>query len=145
MTAALAFDTLQYSKRLQQAGVAAPLADAQAEALAQVLTTGMDALATRADLEKVTLATRADLERVTQTTRADLERVSLAARTDLERVETSLKGDIHALENRLISTEGQLRSEFRSELRLLEQRMTIKLGSMLVVAVGVMAVLDKLL
>lgn len=59
MTAALAFDTLQYSKRLQQAGVAAPLADAQAEALAQVLTTGMDALATRADLEKVTLATRA--------------------------------------------------------------------------------------
>ncbi|MDH2240091.1 CCDC90 family protein [Pigmentiphaga sp. GD03639] len=123
MTAALAFDTLQYSKRLQQAGVAAPVADAQAEALAQVLTTGMDALATR----------------------ADLERVSLAARTDLERVETSLKGDIHALENRLISTEGQLRSEFRSELRLLEQRMTIKLGSMLVVAVGVMAVLDKLL
>lgn len=86
-----------------------------------------------------------DLEQVTQTTRADLERVSLAARTDLERVETSLKGDIHALENRLISTEGQLRSEFRSELRLLEQRMTIKLGSMLVVAVGVMAVLDKLL
>jgi len=123
MTAALAFDTLQYSKRLQQAGVAAPVADAQAEVLAQVLTTGMDALATR----------------------ADLERVSLAARTDLERVETSLKGDIHALENRLISTEGQLRSEFRSELRLLEQRMTIKLGSMLVVAVGVMAVLDKLL
>ena len=145
MTAALAFDTLQYSKRLQQAGVAAPMADAQAEALAQVLSTGMGGLATRADLEQVSLATRADLERVSLATRTDLERVSLAARTDLERVEAGLKGDIQALEKRLISTESQLRSEFRSELRLLEQRMTIKLGSMLVVAVGVMAVIDKLL
>jgi len=121
------------------------MADAQAEALAQVLSTGMGGLATRADLEQVSLATRADLERVSLATRTDLERVSLAARTDLERAEAGLKGDIQALEKRLISTESQLRSEFRSELRLLEQRMTIKLGSMLFVAVGVMAVIDKLL
>ncbi|VCU70588.1 hypothetical protein PIGHUM_02664 [Pigmentiphaga humi] len=90
MTAALTFDTLQYSKRLQQAGMAAPLAEAQAEALAHVLGASTGDLLTHADGE---------------------------------RIEASLKG----------------------ELRLLEQRMTIKLGSLLVVAVGVMAVLDKLL
>lgn len=101
MTAALTFDTLQYSKRLQQAGMAAPLAEAQAEALAQVLVTSTADLMTRADGE---------------------------------RIEAELKG-----------VEQALRTELRTELRLLEQRMTIKLGSLLAVAVGAMAMLDKLI
>jgi hypothetical protein len=82
----LAFDTLKFARRLQAAGMDARLAEEQAEALAEVLESNLQELATKADI-------------------ADL----------------------------------------RKEMLLLEQRLIIKLGSMLVVAVGVVAALVKLL
>ena len=48
----------------------------------------------------------------------------------------------------LLTLEAGLRSELqevRSEMRALEQRMTIKLGGLLVIGLGLMTALDKLL
>ncbi len=72
-----------------------------------------------------TLATKADLEVL----RGDLEKTETALRGDLEKTETALRGDIKAV---------------RSEMRELEQRMTIRLGAMMVGAVALIVALIKL-
>jgi hypothetical protein len=58
----------------------------------------------------------------------------LATKLDLEHLRTALKDQIDAL-----------RTAMRAALRLLEQRMAITLGSMLVVAMGATAAVVKLL
>ena len=80
------FDTLKYANRLKGSGMAPDQAEAQAEALAEVLEVNLKELATKGDLMQI-----------------------------------------------------------RQELIQLEQRMTIKLGTMLTVAVGATVALIKLL
>ena len=88
--ATIAFDTLKYSKRLKDAGVPDKQAEAEAEALAEVLEVNLKDLATKEDLK--------------------------------------------VLEERL-----------GDKITMLEQRMTIKLGALMVFAVGAVATLVKLL
>jgi len=95
--ATIAFDTLKFSNRLKAAGVPDKQAEAEAEALAEVLEVNLKELATKEDV--------------------------LLVRKDLEGLET----------------------RFNDKLTMLEQRMTIKLGGLIVVAVGGVATLVKLL
>ncbi|RIQ64359.1 DUF1640 domain-containing protein [Bordetella avium] len=60
--------------------------------------------------------------------------MAAAVRDSHEGAELATKGDLRELDTGL-----------RHEIKLLEQRMTIKLGSMLVIAVGVFAAIVKLL
>ncbi len=79
----IAFDTLKYAKRLKDSGVPDKQAEAEAEALAEVLEVNLKDLATKEDL--------------------------------------------------------------RRDLREMEQRMTIKLGGMMMAAIAIVATLVKLL
>jgi len=97
----IAFDTLKYSKRLKDAGVPDKQAEAEAEALAEVLEVNLKELATKADL--------------------------LAVKTDLTR-ELTREAD-----------------SLRRDMREMEQRMTIKLGGMMMAAIAIVATLVKLL
>ena len=54
----------------------------------------------------------------------------LATKSDLKEVESALRGEISGL---------------RGEMQVMEQRMTIKLGSMMMIGVGIIVALDKLL
>ena len=87
---AITFDTLKYANHLKQAGVESVQAEAQAEALSEVLEVSLTELASKADI--------------------------LALKTEL-----------------------------KADMLLLEQRMTIKLGTLMVLAIGVVAALVKLL
>ena len=60
----ITFDTLAYVKTLREAGVPEPQAEAQASALAAVLKTGTDELATKHDLRELVVATKQDLDAV---------------------------------------------------------------------------------
>lgn len=93
----ITFDTLAHAKRLRDAGISEPQAEAQAAARADVLKGGSAELVTKQDLD--------------------------AAVTDLRQEIALLKRDMQAMELRL----------------------TIKLGAMLVVAIGAVATLVKLL
>ncbi|MEO5327303.1 MAG: CCDC90 family protein [Magnetococcus sp. THC-1_WYH] len=116
----LMFDSLAYAKRLKAAGVP----DAQAEIQAEIIVEWMeDRLATKLELEHV----RADLKRDIESVRADLKR-------DIESVRAELKRDIESV-----------RADLKRDIKELEQRMVIKLGSLMFVAVGAMAALVKLL
>ena len=59
---------------------------------------------------------------------------SLATRMDLEKTETALRSDLEKMETAL-----------RSDLEKLEQRMTIRLGGMMAVGLGIVVALIKLL
>ena len=99
--ATIAFDTLKYSKRLKDAGVPDKQAEAEAEALAEVLEVNLK---------------------------------DLASRDDLKALEERLSIKITGSEERL-----------SDKINMLEQRMTIKLGGLMVIAVGAVATLIKLL
>jgi hypothetical protein len=87
---AITFDTLKYANTLKKAGVSPEQAEAQAEALSDVLELNLKELATKADIAMLN----------------------------------------HEMDARFVQ---------------LEQRMTIKLGTMLTISVGAIVALTKLL
>jgi hypothetical protein len=94
--ATIAFDTLKYSKRLKDAGVPDKQAEAEAEALAEVLEVKLKDLATKEDV--------------------------LVVKLELKMME----------------------ERYGDKITMLEQRMTIKLGGMMVASIAIVATLVKL-
>lgn len=127
---AVAFDTLKFAKRLKEAGFTEQQAEALAEAEAELFETH---LATKQDI--------AELKRDIEELRAELKQDIASLDHRIEEVRAELKRDIAGLDHRI---EG-VRAELKRDLRDLEYRMVIKLGAMLVVAVGAVAALVKLL
>ncbi len=113
---ALAFDTLKFSKKL----VAAGFTEKQAEALAD---------------EQRSLITNE------LATKRDLKELEVALKRDMKELEAGLKRDITDIRRDMKEMETRLMRDIRES----EQRTIIKLGSMMVVAVGVVAALVKLL
>ena len=112
----VAFDTLRAARKLRDEG---GFDEKQAAILVDTFAEGMgETLATKADLEKTEASLRADLEKTEASLRGDLETL----RSDLGKTETALRG----------------------EMRELEQRMTIRLGAMMVGAVALIVALIKL-
>ncbi len=101
------FNTLHYANAMKLAGMAPKLAEAQADALSELIE---DSFATKNDVGLV----KQDVAFVKQ---------DLAA----------VKQDLHIAVK-----------ELRAEMKELEYRLTLKLGSMMVVAVTVVAALVKL-
>jgi predicted phage-related endonuclease len=122
--ATLAFDTHAFVKELTQAG----MPEAQAEVLARSQATLID--------EK--LATKQGLKELEVLLRRDLKDLEALLRRDLKDLEVRLTRDMKELEVRLTRDMKEL------ELRL-KHDLTLRLGSMMVVAVGVVAALVKLL
>jgi hypothetical protein len=127
---ALTFDTLKFARRLKEAGMDPHLAEEQAEALAEVLAAKFDTLVEKRDLAEL----RQELLREIASLRQEMESANAALRKDMEASDAALRQE---MENGFAA--------IRKEMQLLEQRLIIKLGAMLVVATGVLATLMKLL
>ena len=69
----------------------------------------------------------------------------LATKEDLKALEDWLGNKITVLESRLDNKINTLEERLGDKITMLEQRMTIKLGALMVVAVGAVATLVKLL
>ncbi|MGQ0591443.1 MAG: coiled-coil domain-containing protein [Gammaproteobacteria bacterium] len=120
---AIAFDTLKFAKRLKEAG----FTEQQAEALA----------AAEAEFIEQNLATKRDIADI----KRDIKELEVTLRNDLKQLEVTLRNEIKQLDVKI----EQVRSDVARDLKDLEYRMTIKLGTMMVVAVAAMATLVKLL
>ena len=83
--------------------------------------------ATKRDLKELALAMKRDLEELSTATKRDLKELALAMKRDLEELSIATKRDLKELELRLTHS------------------LTLRLGSMLVAAIGVMAVLSRYL
>ena len=112
---AYTFDSLGYAKRLRDRGVPNDQAEAHAEAVRDFI---MPEIATKADV----LAIKTDLL-------ATEQRLQTEFRTRITALETKLDSSITALGTRIDTLNLQL---------------TIRLGAMIVVAIGVLATILKL-
>lgn len=113
--AAVPFDTLKLARRLEAAGFPGRQAGDTAEALADAMS-GAE------------LATKSDLALV----RADVDALRTVLKAEIASVRTELKADIAAL-----------RIELKADIELVRRDLTIRLGSMMVVAVGVIIAVLK--
>jgi hypothetical protein len=112
------FDSLGYAKRLRDGGVPREQAEAHAEAAR--------------DFIMVELATKADL---------------LGLKTELGGRITELRASVTELEGKLGGRITELQADFRelrSTVETLSLRLTVRLGAMLVVAIGALAAILKL-
>jgi hypothetical protein len=116
-------DTLSYANRLKAAGMASALAEEQAMVMSEVLDSNVSQLATRTELQST----------------------EKALRGEIQAVETALRGEIQSVEKNLKTDIKNLDHNLRQELLLLEQRMVIKLGGMMVLSLGLLTTLVKLI
>ena len=135
----MSFDTLRAANRLRdEAGFnevqATVLVDTFAAGFAERFPTKRDLkgveTALRGDMEKMETSLRGDMEKMETSLRAEVKRVE----TSLEKVETSLRGEIETLA-----------TSVRTDMRDLEHRMTIRLGGLMVLGMGVLLTLQRLL
>jgi outer membrane murein-binding lipoprotein Lpp len=141
-------DTLQTARRLKEAGFDEP----QAEALTGLLRDAQEAdqaqLATKADLgaidakiESAIVDLDAKIDRVAADLNAKIDRVAADLNAKIDKVATDLNAKIDKLDAKIDRVAAELRAEFsliRSEMEVLRRDLTIRLGSMIVVATGVL-------
>ncbi|HUC71401.1 MAG TPA: hypothetical protein VMS01_09440 [Stellaceae bacterium] len=116
-------DTLQTAKRLKEAGFDEPQAEALTGLLRDVQEAEQGQLATKADLGRVAADLDGKIERVAADLDAKIERVAAELDAKIERVAAELRAEFALI---------------RSEMEVLRRDLTIRLGSMIVVATGVL-------
>jgi len=120
----IAFDTLEYARRLRQIG----FDEKQAEGMTQALATAMtDTLATKQDLSELQVLLKADIRDVQRLLKADIREVQLLLQAEIREVHLRVKADMAELEARL------------------ESRLTLRLGGLMVAGIGIVSALVKLL
>ena len=117
------FDSLTYANRLKAAGMDGGLAEVQASALTEVIQDHFHSLSTKQEVQQLTLDLRKEIQLQGQDLRKDMQLQGQELRKDMQ----------------------LLRLEVQKDMQLLEQRMVIKLGSLMVLAVGVVATVVKLI
>ncbi len=118
----MVIDTLQFSKRMQNAGLNQKIAEELAEAIKDSTSISTENIATKQDL----LAAQKDIEVINK---------------DIKAVETNLRKEINV-------TETNLRQEInivRQEIKMSEQRMIIKIGAMITMSIAVIAWLNTVI
>ena len=129
----LAFDTHAVVKRLTQAGMDEQQAEALVECQAQLIN---DSLATKQDIEEV----KRDIEALRLATKQDIEEV----KRDIEEVKLDIqevKKDIEALR---LETKKDI-ATLKTDMQKMELRLTLRLGSVIVITMGVFATLVNFL
>ena len=124
------FDTHAFVKSLTGAGMpedqAEILANGQADLYERLVTKEYFQFTLKHELEKLRAELKHDIDKV---------------QANLEQVKAELKNDIAKVQANLEIT----RTELKRDIKEMEQKLTIKLGALLVIGVTVMTVLDKLL
>lgn len=127
----LQFDTLSFAKRLIEAGERPEVAEAHAFTLKDFV---MDNLATKTDLKAAETALRSDLAATEGRLRSELQSTAASIRSDMKAIETRLDGKIDTRVDLL-----------HKDIEAMGLKLSVRMGGMLVVAVGVLATLNKLL
>ena len=117
------FDSLTYANRLKAAGMDGGLAEVQASALTEVIQDHFHSLSTKQEVQQLSLDLRKEMQLQVQDLRKDMQLQGQELRKDMQ----------------------LLRLEVQKDMQLLEQRMVIKLGSLMVLAIGVVATVVKLI
>ena len=125
------FDTHAFVKELTQAGMPEEQAEVLAQSQAALIA---EKLATKQDLKELEVGLKRYMKEMETRLKHDIKKLE----RDMKEMEMGLKRDMKEMETRLTRDLKEM------ELRL-KHDMTVRLGSMMVVAIGVVAALVKLL
>jgi SMC interacting uncharacterized protein involved in chromosome segregation len=148
---AVPFNTLALARALRDKAHMTPeqaegVSDALAEAFQDDIATKNDIANLRsavsadiselkADINELRVTTKADINELRSELKADINELRATTKASIDELRATTKADI----NELRATTRADINELRSEIKQLELRMTVKLGGMLVVTVGVLA------
>ena len=123
--------------------------ETQAQTLIETLSESGNSLATKADIAD--MATKADLQAV----RADMQALEQALKADIQALEQNTKADLRELELRVDARFDAVDARFGAvdarfdavdaQFDSVEQRMTIRLGAMLIAAVALIVTIQGVL
>ena len=129
---AVPFDTLKLARRLESAGFPPQQAGDTAEALAEAMSGAQ--LATSADIASV----RTEVTTQGSELRTEIRTQGSQLRAEIAAQGSELRAEIAALRSEFRAETAALRAELKAEIELLRRDLTIRLGSMIVVAVGIL-------
>jgi hypothetical protein len=132
----VSFDTLSFAKRLTEAGEKPAVAEAHAMALKEFV---MDTIATKADIQALGRSLGEEIQDV----RDEIADVRVEVRGEFAKVRSEISG----LTERF-ATKDELRHEvglLRKDIDAMGLKLTVRMGGMLAVAVGVVATLSKVI
>ena len=112
----MAFDTLTYAKKLQEAGFTSQQAEAQANALRGIV--------------EENLASKRDIEELRKSSKQDIEGLRTSTKHDLKELEARLEYKIELV---------------RRDIKEMESHIVIRLGALVVATATVLGVFMKLL
>ena len=146
------FDTHAFVKRLTRAGMpedqAEVLANGQSDLYGRLVTKEYFQFTLNHELDKLRAELKNDIEKLRaelkhdiDKVQANLEQVKAELKHDIETLRVELKNDIDKVQANLEIT----RTELKRDIKEMEQKLTIKLGALLVIGITVMTLLDKLL
>ena len=149
-----AFDTHAFVKRLTQAGMpedqAEVLANGQSDLYERLVTKEYFQFTLNHELEKLRAELKHDIEKVQanlEQVKANLEQVKAELKRDIEKLRAELKLDIEKLRADLEQKFNQQEAAIRKQeaaIKEMEHKLTIKLGSIVVIGITVLSLLDKL-
>jgi len=137
MIIVFAFDTLGYTKRLRDAGIPGNHAETHAEAARDFI---MAELVTKPDL----FAFKSDLTADIHAVRAELRTVRADLTADLRGVEADLKSEISSVRTGLKAEILSMRSDLQAAIDKSALQMTLRLGGLVTVGVGLLAALQRM-
>ena len=132
----IAFDTHAFVKRLTQSGMDEQQAEALAECQTQLIN---DSLATKLDIEEVKKEI-AEVKREVAEVKREVEELKKEV-AEVKREVAELKKEIEILR---LETKESI-EKIKIDMHKMELRLTIRLGSIIVITTGVFATLIKLL
>jgi hypothetical protein len=120
------FNSLKYAKLLEEAGVSRQQAETHMEIMTEILDAN---IATKQDIKDLQTATSQDIKDLQIATSQDIKDLQSATSQDIKNLRTEMITLNHDLENRIIQS---------------EYRMTVKLGTIVSIAIGVAVTLARL-
>lgn len=143
----VSFDTLSFAKRLTEAGEKPAVAEAHAMALKEFV---MDTIATKADIQALGRSIGDEIQDV----RNEVAEVRTEMRDGFAKVRDEMRGEFVKVRSEIsglterFATKDELRHEvglLRKDIDAMGLKLTVRVGGMLAVAVGVVATLSKVI
>ena len=131
-----AFDTHAFVKRLTRAGMDEQQAEALVECQTQLIN---DSLATKQDMEEVKLDIE-EVKRDIQEVKLDIEEV----KRDIQKVKLDIEEVKKNIDTLRLETKKDI-ATLKTDMQKMELRLTLRLGSVIVVTMGVFATLVNFL
>jgi hypothetical protein len=137
---ALAFDTLAYTRRMEEAGFtrqqAEALADEQAKLIDERLATKTDMEAIHRDIERLRLETKSDIEALRLANKSDIEALRLANKSEIEGLRLANKSETEGLR---LATQSDIAAS-RDKTEILIERVRSDILKWTIGAIGLQTV-----